>query len=145
MSLLERPCPVFLSLALQILLARNDSNKQPFPVISSEARNLQRRIKQKIDDAKDDINRIKRFFQLPRVSGKKIYMANKKYWQSFSEFNESEQHRKLSADEFKEDLPSVDPNAGKELDNAGTSRRDFLKYLGFSTAAAALAASCETL
>ncbi|MBO9570814.1 MAG: TAT-variant-translocated molybdopterin oxidoreductase [Chitinophagaceae bacterium] len=72
-------------------------------------------------------------------------MANKKYWQSFSEFNESEQHRKLAADEFKEDLPIVDPaTAGKEIDTLGATRRDFLKYLGFSTAAAALAASCET-
>lgn len=71
-------------------------------------------------------------------------MANKKYWQSFSEFNESEQLSKLAADEFREDLPSVNPNAGKELESSGASRRDFLKYLGFSTAAAALAASCET-
>lgn len=72
-------------------------------------------------------------------------MANKKYWQSFSEFNQSEQHQQLSADEFREDLPVVDPTtAGKEVDNLGATRRDFLKYLGFSTAAAALAASCET-
>ncbi len=72
-------------------------------------------------------------------------MANKKYWQSFSEFNDSEQHRQLSADEFKEDLPVVDPaKAGKEIEDMGATRRDFLKYLGFSTAAAALAASCET-
>lgn len=71
-------------------------------------------------------------------------MANKKYWQSFSEYNESEQHSKLSADEFREELPSVNPDAGRELESSGATRRDFLKYLGFSTAAAALAASCET-
>lgn len=71
-------------------------------------------------------------------------MANKKYWQSFSEFNESEHHSKLSADEFREELPAVNPNAGKEVEDLGSTRRDFLKYLGFSTAAAALAASCET-
>ncbi|HUQ65256.1 MAG TPA: TAT-variant-translocated molybdopterin oxidoreductase [Flavitalea sp.] len=71
-------------------------------------------------------------------------MANKKYWQSFSEYNESEQHKKLSADEFREELPSVNPDAGREVEGSGASRRDFLKYLGFSTAAAALAASCET-
>ncbi len=71
-------------------------------------------------------------------------MANKKYWQSFSEFTESEQHKQLSANEFREDLPSVSPNSGKELDESGSSRRDFLKFMGFSTAAAALAASCET-
>jgi molybdopterin-containing oxidoreductase family iron-sulfur binding subunit len=71
-------------------------------------------------------------------------MANKKYWQSFSEYNESEQHNKLSADEFREELPSVNPDIDKEFEHSGASRRDFLKYLGFSTAAAALAASCET-
>ena len=76
--------------------------------------------------------------------GKKIYMANKKYWQNFSEYNESEQFSKLSADEFREDLPVVTPGAEKEFEDSGSSRRDFLKYLGFSTAAAALAASCET-
>ncbi len=70
-------------------------------------------------------------------------MANKKYWQNFSEFNESERHSKLSADEFQEDLPLSGAVEGKEADDAGPSRRDFLKYLGFSTAAAALAASCE--
>lgn len=71
-------------------------------------------------------------------------MANKKYWQSFSEFNESEQLAKLSADEFREDLPAIDPDADKKLYSEGSSRRDFLKFLGFSTAAATIAASCET-
>jgi MoCo/4Fe-4S cofactor protein with predicted Tat translocation signal len=71
-------------------------------------------------------------------------MVNKNYWQSFSELNASEQLTKLAADEFREDLPTVNPDAGKELESSGATRRDFLKYLGFSTAAAALAASCET-
>jgi MoCo/4Fe-4S cofactor protein with predicted Tat translocation signal len=71
-------------------------------------------------------------------------MANKKYWQNFSEYNESEQHAKIAADEFREELPSVDPGAEKDFEENGTTRRDFLKYLGFSTAAATLAASCET-
>lgn len=75
--------------------------------------------------------------------GKKINMANKKYWQSFSEYNESEPQSKLSADEFREHLPVVSPVTGKEMESTGATRRDFLKYLGFSTAAAALAASCE--
>lgn len=71
-------------------------------------------------------------------------MANKKYWQNFSEYNESERLSKLSADEFREELPSVAPGAEKEFESSGSTRRDFLKYLGFSTAAATLAASCET-
>ncbi|MBL7734117.1 MAG: TAT-variant-translocated molybdopterin oxidoreductase, partial [Chitinophagaceae bacterium] len=69
-------------------------------------------------------------------------MANKKYWQSFSEFNESEAFQKLSADEFKEEL-TVEPQTNGDAESSGPSRRDFLKYLGFSTAAAAIAASCE--
>ncbi len=70
-------------------------------------------------------------------------MAKKKYWQSFSELNNSEAHQQLSKDEFREELPfeTVDK---KGLANAPASRRDFLKYLGFSTAAAMAAASCET-
>ena len=63
-----------------------------------------------------------------------------KHWQSFGEYNNTEAYQKSLQDEFKEDLPfEMD---GKLLD-AQTPRRDFLKYLGFSTAAAAIAASCE--
>ncbi|HTF29324.1 MAG TPA: TAT-variant-translocated molybdopterin oxidoreductase, partial [Flavitalea sp.] len=69
-------------------------------------------------------------------------MANKKYWQSFGELNRSEANKKLSENEFQEDLPFVAED-GRDLGADGTSRRDFLKYLGFSTAAA-MAASCET-
>ena len=69
-------------------------------------------------------------------------MSNKKYWQNFGELNESEAYKKIANDEFKEDLlPLEDLDDG--LLNAKTPRRDFLKYLGFSTAAATLAASCE--
>jgi MoCo/4Fe-4S cofactor protein with predicted Tat translocation signal len=68
-------------------------------------------------------------------------MDQKKYWQSFAERTGSEELKKASQDEFKEDLISGDD--GKGLFDANTPRRDFLKYLGFSTAAAALAASCE--
>jgi molybdopterin-containing oxidoreductase family iron-sulfur binding subunit len=42
--------------------------------------------------------------------------------------------------EFSEELPFE----SEGLLNATTPRRDFLKYLGFTTAAAAIAASCET-
>ena len=70
-------------------------------------------------------------------------MAKKKYWQSFGELNNSEAYEKSISNEFKEELPfeSVDK---KGMDTAPASRRDFLKYLGFSTAAAIAAASCET-
>jgi MoCo/4Fe-4S cofactor protein with predicted Tat translocation signal len=68
-------------------------------------------------------------------------MSDKRYWQSFAELNHKEEVLKKNKDEFKEDLPFEDINEG--LLNAKTPRRDFLKYVGFSTAAATLAASCE--
>jgi MoCo/4Fe-4S cofactor protein with predicted Tat translocation signal len=70
-------------------------------------------------------------------------MAKKKYWQSFSGLNNSEAHQKSVDNEFREDLPFEGADK-KGLVNTPASRRDFLKYLGFSTAAAMAAASCET-
>src|SRR6187549_2228888 len=69
-------------------------------------------------------------------------MSDKKIWQSFSEINDPERFRELEQDEFREELPfeGFDKNG---LEDAKTPRRDFLKYLGFSTAAATLAASCK--
>ncbi|MBS1947943.1 MAG: TAT-variant-translocated molybdopterin oxidoreductase [Bacteroidetes bacterium] len=69
-------------------------------------------------------------------------MSDKKYWQSFGERNNSEAFKQSSENEFKEEL-SVDGIDDKGLLDAKHPRRDFLKYIGFSTAAAALAASCE--
>jgi len=68
-------------------------------------------------------------------------MDQKKYWQSFAERANSESFQEASKDEFKEDLPFED---GGLLD-AQTPRRDFLKYVGFSTAAAAIAAGGQQL
>lgn len=69
-------------------------------------------------------------------------MSNKKYWQSFAELNGNESFQKKNKDEFTEQLPFEDLD-DKGLLDAKTPRRDFLKYLGFSTAAATLAAGCE--
>jgi MoCo/4Fe-4S cofactor protein with predicted Tat translocation signal len=69
-------------------------------------------------------------------------MSDKKYWQSFAELNDKEGFKRAEKDEFKEELPFEDLD-GKGLLDAKTPRRDFLKYLGFSTAAATLAASCK--
>ena len=66
----------------------------------------------------------------------------KKYWQSFGEVNDPENFQKLTQDEFREELPFEDLG-DKGLMDAKAPRRDFLKYLGFSTAAATLAASCK--
>ncbi len=66
----------------------------------------------------------------------------KKYWQNFGELNQNEAEQKKLKNEFKEELPFEDL-ANESIFNAKTPRRDFLKYMGFSTAAAALAASCQ--
>ncbi len=70
-------------------------------------------------------------------------MSQNKYWQSFGEFKEDDAFQKKQQDEFSEDLP-FEGFDGKGLLEAKAPRRDFLKYLGFSTAAATLAASCKT-
>ena len=67
----------------------------------------------------------------------------KKYWKGLAELAEDPIMDKLRQNEFVEDIP-VDDFLGdnKNLSETNTSRRDFLKFLGFSTAAATLAA-CE--
>lgn len=67
-------------------------------------------------------------------------MSQKKYWKGLEELNETSAHQNVVDNEFKESLPF--DISGTLLD-ATTPRRDFLKFLGFSTAAATLAASCE--
>ncbi len=68
---------------------------------------------------------------------------SKKYWQGFGEINDPENFQKNVHDEFRDELPFEDFDS-KGLLDAKAPRRDFLKYLGFSTAAATLAASCKT-
>jgi MoCo/4Fe-4S cofactor protein with predicted Tat translocation signal len=68
-------------------------------------------------------------------------MEHKKYWQSFGELNNTTAYQSAAQDEFREELPFEADDKG--LLDVKTPRRDFLKYLGFSTAAAAVAASCE--
>ena len=68
-------------------------------------------------------------------------MEQNKNWQSFGELNKSEAYNKEVKNEFNEELPMVEDHSG--FLQAKAPRRDFLKYLGFSTAAAAAAASCE--
>jgi molybdopterin-containing oxidoreductase family iron-sulfur binding subunit len=69
-------------------------------------------------------------------------MSEKKYWQNFAELNKSDANKKALKDEFREELP-FEELGNENIFNAKTPRRDFLKYMGFSTAAAAIAASCE--
>jgi MoCo/4Fe-4S cofactor protein with predicted Tat translocation signal len=70
--------------------------------------------------------------------------SNKKYWKSVEELNENSSIvEALRSNEFVEQIPVDEFLGDKEnLSSSSTSRRDFLKYVGFSTAAASLAA-CE--
>ncbi|MFY0483191.1 TAT-variant-translocated molybdopterin oxidoreductase [Flavobacterium sp. PLA-1-15] len=70
--------------------------------------------------------------------------SNKKYWKSVEELNENSSIvETLRNNEFVEAIPT-DEFLGDEaaLSASSTTRRDFLKYVGFSTAAASLVA-CE--
>ncbi len=66
---------------------------------------------------------------------------SKQHWQSFGELNNSDAYKQSVNDEFQEQLPMEAADNG--FLQTKTPRRDFLKYLGFSTAAATIAASCE--
>lgn len=70
--------------------------------------------------------------------------SSKKYWKSVEELNENSSIvETLKQNEFVEEIPVTDFLGDKEtLEASSTSRRDFLKYVGFTTAAASLAA-CE--
>ncbi|CAM1368243.1 Quinol:cytochrome c oxidoreductase iron-sulfur protein [Tenacibaculum sediminilitoris] len=69
--------------------------------------------------------------------------SNKKYWQSVEELKGSSIVETLRNNEFVQDIPTDEFLGDKEtLETSSTSRRDFLKYVGFTTAAASLAA-CE--
>lgn len=69
--------------------------------------------------------------------------TTKKYWTGFDELKDPDFVNSKAQNEFAEDLP-VDKFLGDEkLESSSTTRRDFLKFLGFSVGAASLAA-CET-
>jgi len=70
--------------------------------------------------------------------------SNKKYWKSVDELDEnSSVVKSLKQNEFVEEIPTDEFLGNKEmLSTSSTTRRDFLKYVGFTTAAASLAA-CE--
>jgi len=70
---------------------------------------------------------------------------NKKYWKNLAELNSANNDvfDELQNKEFVQEIPVDEFLSDKDnLANSSTSRRDFLKYIGFSTAAATLAA-CE--
>ena len=69
--------------------------------------------------------------------------TSKTYWKNIADLKSNPELDPKRHNEFVEHIP-VDEFLGDKgtLENSQTSRRDFLKYVGFSTAAATLAA-CE--
>jgi len=65
----------------------------------------------------------------------------KKYWKGVEELQNDAEFVRLKNNEFYEHLP-LDEAISKKAEQGLTPRRDFLKFLGFSVAAASLA-SCE--
>ena len=74
----------------------------------------------------------------PSTSNTEYNMSKKQYWKGLEELAPSAQFKEIEANEFREDLPF---DGIESIAEANTSRRDFLKYLGFSTDAATIAAS----
>ena len=68
--------------------------------------------------------------------------TNKKYWKGFDELTESPEFVEKKNNEFPAELSVEEFVGSKEVSGFTTDRRDFLKFLGFSVAAASLAA-CE--
>ena len=68
--------------------------------------------------------------------------SNKKYWKSVEELENGSIVEALRNNEFVEEIPTDEFLGNADAMSSSTSRRDFLKYVGFSTAAATLAA-CE--
>ncbi|MEP7263214.1 MAG: TAT-variant-translocated molybdopterin oxidoreductase [Bacteroidota bacterium] len=64
----------------------------------------------------------------------------KKYWKGVEELRNEPEFVRLRDNEFFEHLPVDEVISKKATSTADTSRRDFLKFLGFSVAAASLAA-----
>lgn len=69
--------------------------------------------------------------------------TKKKYWKGLPELHQSPEFLQKSQNEFAENLPIEETLGSESLQSSNTSRRDFLKVMGFTTAAVALA-SCET-
>jgi len=67
-------------------------------------------------------------------------MAEMKYWKGLEE--KEINSVPLQSEEFSESLPVVS-ELGNKIETLASSRRDFLKVMGFSVTAATVAASCE--
>ena len=70
--------------------------------------------------------------------------TNKTYWKSVDQLDQNNPMVvKLEQNEFPEKLPQDFNKDDSKIEDSSSSRRDFLKYVGFSTAAATVAAHWE--
>ena len=69
-------------------------------------------------------------------------MSENKYWQSLDQRDNSSEFQEKASKEFQEELPIFDYVEDSSKAKS-SSRRDFLKTMGFSVSAAALASSCK--
>ncbi len=69
-------------------------------------------------------------------------MSDKIYWKGLEEKEQLEGFRAIANKEFAEELPVLS-SITESVTTAKSSRKDFLKMLGYSTTAAVIAASCE--
>lgn len=69
-------------------------------------------------------------------------MAEKNYWKGIEEKEQLEGFRQIAVKEFRDELPVLS-SITEPISTGKSNRRDFLKMLGFSVTAAAVAASCE--
>ncbi|MBX2905181.1 MAG: TAT-variant-translocated molybdopterin oxidoreductase [Taibaiella sp.] len=67
-------------------------------------------------------------------------MSQKQYWSDLQDLSNINNKVEVANDEFKEELPF---DLSDSVFGANTPRRDFLKFLGFSTLAATIVSSCE--
>jgi molybdopterin-containing oxidoreductase family iron-sulfur binding subunit len=69
-------------------------------------------------------------------------MSDKIYWKGIEEKEQLEGFKAIAEKEFMDELPALS-SITEPVSTGKSSRRDFLKMLGFSTTAAVIAASCE--
>ncbi len=81
--------------------------------------------------------------EMPLLKGKAL-KKQKQYYKGIEEIEVPEMLQEHNKNEFQEDLPVLD-YLNENLKKSQASRRDFLKAMGFSVSAAALAASCEAI
>jgi molybdopterin-containing oxidoreductase family iron-sulfur binding subunit len=67
-------------------------------------------------------------------------MSQKQYWSDLQDLSNIATKTEVAEHEFKEELPF---DLSDSVFGANTPRRDFLKFLGFSTLAATIVSSCE--